>query len=93
MSTRPGNGRLTIRDLWLAALRSLNLQLNRSTFDNWVKGTKALFYADGVLTVQAKHLMARDILIKNDWLGDAMTRLAGKPIQIRVVLAGEEVGR
>jgi hypothetical protein len=93
LSYRPGSGRLTIRDLWLAALGQLKLQLNRSTFDNWVQGTKARSYADGVLTVQARHLMARDMLVKNDWLGDAMTRLAGKPVQVRVVLAGEGVER
>jgi chromosomal replication initiation ATPase DnaA len=74
-------------------LGELSLQLNRSTYTNWVHGTKALSYADGVLTVRAKHRMAHDWLTRRIevLLTPAMTKWAREPVQVRVVLA-EEVG-
>jgi hypothetical protein len=83
---------MTIKDYWLAALGSLSLQLNKSTYDCYVKGTKALKYADGVLTVQAVHPMAHEMLIRHEWLTSAVSKAAGTPIQVEVVLAGEGVG-
>jgi hypothetical protein len=92
LDVKPNGGTLTILDVWRAALGELSAQLNRSTYENWVKGTKALSYAGGVLTVQAKHFMAREMLTKYGWLAPAVTKWAGVPVQVRVVLAGEEVG-
>ena len=62
LDERPGEGTLTIRDIWRATLGQLSLQLNRSTYTNWVEGAKAVSYVDGVLTVRARHVMARDLL-------------------------------
>jgi hypothetical protein len=90
---RPGSGRLTILDVWRAALGELSLQLNRSTFEDWVKGTKALAYADGVLTVQAKHFMAHQMLTTRLDLSPTVSKMAGMEIRVRVVLGEEGVGR
>jgi hypothetical protein len=91
LDTIPDGCRLTILDSWRAALGSLSLQLNRSNYEWWVKGTKPLSFANGVLTVQAKTLMAREMLTRYGWLAPAVTKAAGAPIQVRVVLR-EEVG-
>jgi hypothetical protein len=88
----PDGSRLTVKDYWVAALGQLSLQLGKATFEGYVKGTRALSYADGVLTVQARHLMAHEILIRHDWLTNALSKVAGMPIQVHVVLSGE-VGR
>jgi hypothetical protein len=93
LSYRPRNGRLTILDIWRAALGELSLQLNRSTFEDWVKGTKAVSYADGVLTVQARHFMAHQMLTTRLDLSPTVSKMAGEPIQVRVVLGEEGVGR
>jgi hypothetical protein len=93
LDVKLNGGTLTVLDVWRAALGALKLQLNWSTYESWVEGTKALSYAGGVLTVQAKHVAARDMLTRYDWLTPTVTKYAGVPVQVRVVLAGEGVGR
>ena len=85
LDERPGGGALTILDVWRATLGQLRLQLNRSTYTNWVEGTKAVSYADGVLTVRARHVMARDLLAQrlNVSIEATASALAQQPITIR----------
>jgi hypothetical protein len=85
LDERPGGGTLTIRDIWRATLGQLSLQLNRSTYTNWVEGTKPVSYADGVLTVRARHIMARHILAERLHQSIELTAssLARTPITIR----------
>jgi hypothetical protein len=88
LDERPGAGKLTIREIWLATLGQLRLQLNRSTYVNWVEGAKAVSYADGVLTVRARHIMARDWLAErlNYSIEETASALAHYPITIRYVV-------
>jgi hypothetical protein len=81
----PGGGSLTVRDLWRATLGQLSVQLNPSTYTNWVEGTKAVSYADGVLTVCARHGVARDLLAQrlNQSIELSISRLARTPITVR----------
>ena len=60
LDERPGGGHLTIRDIWTATLGQLSMQLNPAAYTSWVEGTKAVAYADGVLTVRARHMKARN---------------------------------
>jgi hypothetical protein len=85
LDERPGGGTLTIRDIWHATLGQLSLQLNRSTYTNWVEGTKPVSYADGVLTVRARHIMARHMLAERLHQSIELTAssLARTPITIR----------
>jgi hypothetical protein len=85
LDERPGGGTLTIRDIWRATLGQLSLQLNRSTYTNWVEGTKPVSYADGVLTVRARHIMARHILSErlHESIEMTISSLARMPITIR----------
>jgi hypothetical protein len=85
LDERPGGGTLTIRDIWRATLGQLSLQLNRSTYTSWVEGTKPVSYADGVLTVRARHIMARDMLAErlHQSIERTASSLARMPITIR----------
>jgi hypothetical protein len=88
LDERPGSGKLTVREIWLATLGQLSMQLNRSTYVNWVEGAKAVSYADGVLTVRARHVMARDWLAErlNYSIEETASALAQHPITIRYVV-------
>jgi hypothetical protein len=88
LDEKPGEGNLTIREVWLATLGHLSVQLNRSTYESWVEGAKAVSYADGVLTVRARHIMARDWLSErlNYSIEETASSLAQRPITIRYIV-------
>jgi len=81
----PGSGSLTMRDIWRATLGQLSAQLNASTYTNWVEGTRAVSYADGVLTVCARHGVARDLLAQrlNQAIERSVSQLARVPITVQ----------
>jgi hypothetical protein len=87
LDERPGGGNLTIRDIWVAALGQLSLQLNQSTYANWVEGARAIAYADGVITVRARHALAKEWLAER--LGETIEKMASTlaqmPITVRFV--------
>ena len=85
LDEHPGGSALSVRDLWYALLGQLELQLNRATFDTWVKGTVIERYEDGVLWVRPKHLYAREWLEKHlqQLLDESLSRLAGVPVTVR----------
>jgi len=85
LDERPGGGSLTIRDIWRATLGQLSLQLNRSTYTNWLEGTKPVSYADGVLTVRPRHIMARYMLAErlHESIETTVSTLARVPITVR----------
>jgi chromosomal replication initiator protein len=56
---------LTPKDAWLATLGQLQLQLNRSTFDTWLKGSEVLAYEDGEFVIRVRHAYAKDWLDKH----------------------------
>ncbi len=62
LNEKPPGGRWTWREIWVAVLGSLRIQLNGSTYRNWIDGAKALSCADGVLTVQVRHAMAKEMI-------------------------------
>jgi hypothetical protein len=92
LDERPNGGMLTIRDIWLATMGQLSLQLNRSTYANWVEGAKAVSYADGILTVRARHAMARDWLAErlNQSIEWTVSSMARSPITIRYTATSPE---
>ncbi len=62
LNEKPPGGRWTWREIWVAVLGSLRIQLNGSTYRNWIDGAKAVSCADGVLTVQVRHAMAKEMI-------------------------------
>lgn len=85
LDEHPNGGALTIRDIWSATLGQLRLQLNPSTYANWIEGAQPLSYANGILTVQARHRTACDWLTDrlNHTVEGTASSLAGGPIAIR----------
>jgi len=89
LDEKPGDGALTWRDVWRAVMGQLRLQLNHSTYAGWVEGAKAISFMDGVLTVQAKHIMALDVLdhqIRRS-VEVALEQIAGQPVSVQFVIA------
>ena len=80
----PGGGNLTIRDIWVAALGQLSLQLNQSTYVNWVEGARAVSYSDGVITVRARHALAKEWLAER--LGETIEKMASTLAQIPITV-------
>ena len=61
------------------------MQFTHATYSNWLEGSHAVAYADGVLTVQARHGMARDWLAQrlNASIEQAASSFAPCPIKIQ----------
>lgn len=82
------DGTLTINDVWRAALSQLSVKLQRSIYVNWIEGSQAVAYEDGILTVRARHFMAREQLTRrfNPIIEQTLSNLAKTPIKIRYIL-------
>ncbi|HML22116.1 MAG TPA: DnaA N-terminal domain-containing protein [Aggregatilinea sp.] len=80
-----GSRNMRVGDAWQALLGQLELQLNRATYDTWLKGSTPARYEDGVLWVRAKHPYAREWLEKHlqQLMDTSMANLVGAPMQIR----------
>lgn len=59
-SEPPAASNRSAADVWQAVLGQLRVQLNRATFDTWLKGTTAEMLTDGVLTVRVRHAYGAD---------------------------------
>jgi chromosomal replication initiator protein len=70
---------------WQAALGHLQLEMNKATFDTWVREARFLSYSEGVFVISVSNGYTRD------WLEDRLTGLArkvltgiwGQPIEVR----------
>lgn len=56
---------LTPKDAWQATLSQLQIQLNRATFDTWLKGSDLVAYDNDEFTVRVRHAYAKDWLEKH----------------------------
>ncbi len=56
---------LTPKDAWQATLSQLQIQLNRATFDTWLKGSELAAYDNGEFTIRVRHAYAKDWLEKH----------------------------
>lgn len=59
---------------WQAALGQLQMEMNKATFDTWVRDACFLSYENGVFTIGVANGYARD------WLEDRLTGLAKKTL-------------
>lgn len=53
---------MTAQDAWQATLGQLELQLNRATFDAWVKGAELLSHEDGSFVISVRNAYAKSWL-------------------------------
>jgi len=63
------------REIWEAARGELQLQLPKSTFDTWLKASRAVSFEDGLLIVEVRNAYAKDWL-ENRLMGTIKRTLA-----------------
>lgn len=56
----PG-GKMTRADSWKAAYSQLEIQLDRASFDTWLRGAQLIDWREGLFIVQARNAYARDM--------------------------------
>ncbi len=72
-------------DAWQALLGQLELQLNRATFDTWVKGAQLLAYEDGTFIVSVRNAYVKAWLEKRLYstIRRTLADLFGRTIEVR----------
>jgi chromosomal replication initiator protein len=78
---------------WQAALGQFQLEMNKATFDTWVRDARFLSYENGAFTIGVANGYARD------WLEDRLTGLArkiltgiwGQPIEVKFEVGKSEL--
>ncbi len=63
---------MNAKDAWLATLGQLQIQLNRSTYDTWLRHAELLAYEDGRFVISVPHAFAKDWIERH--LLQSMTR-------------------
>ena len=53
---------MTADQIWQAALRELQLQMTKATFDTWLKNTRGISHEDGIFVIGVPNTLARDWL-------------------------------
>src|SRR5690606_22751598 len=76
------------KQAWQATLGQLQLQLNRATFDTWLKGSELLAYDEGLFTVRVRHAYAKDWLEKHlkHLIAQTLSTIYGRPSQVNFVV-------
>ncbi|HEX3051667.1 MAG TPA: chromosomal replication initiator protein DnaA [Aggregatilineaceae bacterium] len=79
---------LSARDAWQATLGQLQLQLNRATFDTWLKGSDVMAYEDGEFVIRVRHAYAKDWLEKhlNHLITRTLTSILGRSVKVNYVV-------
>lgn len=76
------------KQAWQATLGQLQLQLNRATFETWLKGSELLAHDEGLFTVRVRHAYAKDWLEKHltPLINQTLSTLYGRPSQVNFVV-------
>jgi len=81
---RPGEGNLTMRDVWRSVTGQLSMQLNQHTFATYLRGAEPVRYADGELIVQPRTPYASQWFERAAPMLDALaSQIAGTPVRVR----------
>lgn len=80
---------LTPKDAWQATLGQLQLQLNRATFETWLKGAELLSCDDGQFVIRVRHAYAKDWLEKHlQWqIVETLGNLCERDVSVNFVVA------
>jgi hypothetical protein len=82
---------MTADQIWQAALRELQLQMTKATFDTWVKNTRAISYRDGTFVIGVYDPLARDWL-ENRLLTTVertLVGIIGHPVEVEFAVLEE----
>lgn len=79
---------LSPKHAWQAVLGQLEIQLNRATFDTWLKGSKVMAYEDGEFVIQVRHAYAKDWLEKhlNHQIVASLGQLMKRTVRVNYVV-------
>ncbi|MBN1200502.1 MAG: chromosomal replication initiator protein DnaA [Anaerolineae bacterium] len=79
---------LSPQDAWQATLGQLQLQLNRATFDTWLKGAEVLAYEDGEFVIRVRHAYAKDWLERHlqHMITKTLGGIFGRSVRINFVV-------
>lgn len=79
---------LTPKDAWQATLGQLQLQLNRATFETWLKGAELLSCDDGQFVIRVRHAYAKDWLEKHlQWqIVETLGNLCERDVSVNFVI-------
>lgn len=80
---------LTPQDAWQATLGQLQLQLNRATFETWLKGSELISWDDGQFVIRVRHAYAKDWLEKHlQWqIVETLSHLCQRDVAVSFVVA------
>ncbi len=80
---------LTPQDAWQATLGQLQLQLNRATFETWLKGSELVSCDDGQFVIRVRHAYAKDWLEKHlQWqIVESLGHLCERDVSVSFVVA------
>lgn len=83
LDERPGDS-LTVAEAWRTVTGQLALQLNRQTYDRYVRDAEPARYEDGTLWVRARFPLAVSWYEgQSELLGSLISRTAGAPVAVR----------
>jgi len=91
---------MTADQIWQAALRELQLQMTKATFDTWLKNTRGISHEDGIFVIGVPNALARDWL-ENRLLTTVertLVGIIGHPVEVEFAVleksaAAESQGR
>jgi hypothetical protein len=82
---------MTADQIWQAALRELQLQMTKATFDTWVKNTRAISHEEGIFVIGVPNALARDWL-ENRLLTTVertLVGIIGYPVEVKFAVLEE----
>jgi hypothetical protein len=82
---------MTADPIWQAALRELQLQMTKATFDTWVKNTWAISHEEGIFVIGVPNALARDWL-ENRLLTTVertLVGIIGHPVEVKFAVLEE----
>ncbi len=79
---------LTPKEAWQATLGQMQLQLNRATFDTWLKGAELVAHEDGEFVVRVRHAYAKDWLEKHlqPQIAQTLGAIADRSVKLNFVV-------
>ncbi len=81
------------KNVWQAALGELQLSLQRSVYDNWLRDTTFVAYEDGCYIIAVKTAYVQEWLSKRmkGMIKQRLERLSGRSIDVRFVVRPDSV--
>lgn len=78
----------TAREVWEAALGELQLQVNKSNFDTWLKGTTGISHQDDILVVGVPNVFVAEWLANRLYsqISRTLSNIAGKSLDVQFVV-------